>query len=269
MLFDLKRRISVKNFNNMDSLILWRRPLLAAAAVFLMLSLPCTVLAFDWLKAGKDLFSSSTQQDATVSALTNSDISQGLQEALRVGTERVVGQLGQVNGFSADQEIHISLPENLEKVRSVLGTVGMSGMMDDLELKLNRAAEQATPQAKALFWKSIEDMTIDDVQKIYNGPENSATQYFQGKMSLSLAEAMAPLVEKSMSEVGAVNAYDAAIGQYSSIPFVPDVKADLTSYVVQKGMDGIFFYLGKEEAAIRQNPVKRTTEILQKVFGAK
>lgn len=225
---------------------------------------------FDWLKAGKNLFGGTTQdQTQSLSALTDSDIGAGLKDALRVGTERVVGQLGQNDGFNTDAMIHIPLPENLQKVRSMLGTVGMSGMMDDLELKLNRAAEQATPQAKALFWESIENMTIDDVQNIYNGPENSATQYFKGKMSLPLADAMKPLIEKSMSEVGAVSAYDAAIGQYSSLPFVPDVKADLTSYVVQKGMDGIFYYLGQEEAAIRQNPVKRTTEILQKVFGTK
>lgn len=259
----------MKTLNLRSRLVPQSQYLLVAIAVTLMLSLPCMVLAFDWLKAGKDLFSNSTQQDTTVGTLTNSDIAQGLQEALRIGTERVVSQLGQVNGFSADDKIHIPLPENLQKVRSVLETIGMSSMMDDLELKLNRAAEQATPQAKALFWQSIEEMTIDDVQRIYSGAENSATRYFQEKMSQPLAAAMQPLISKSMSEVGAVSAYDAAIGRYRSIPFVPDVKADLTSYVVDKGMEGIFFYLGKEEAAIRKNPVKRTTELLQKVFGTK
>jgi len=244
--------------------------LIGCFAFFLGFSSPQIAAGFDWLKAGKDLFGGTTQtQNQSLFVLSDGEIGAGLKDALRVGTERVVGQLGQSNGFNADEKIHIPLPENLQKVRSALGAVGMSGMMDDLELKLNRAAEQATPQAKALFWNSIEEMTIDDVRQIYNGPENSATQYFQKKMSLPLADAMKPLIEKSMSEVGAVSAYDAAIGQYSSLPFVPDVKADLTSYVVQKGMDGIFFYLGEEEAAIRRNPVKRTTEILQKVFGGK
>ncbi|MCD6580792.1 MAG: DUF4197 domain-containing protein [Desulfuromusa sp.] len=244
--------------------------LMGCCSLYLGFSSPQPVAGFDWLKAGKDLLGGTTQeQTQSLAGLSNSDIGAGLKDALKVGTERVVGQLGQNNGFNSDTKIHIPLPENLQKVHSALSAIGMSGMMDDLELKLNRAAEQATPQAKALFWKSIEDMTIDDVQQIYNGPQNSATQYFQGKMSLPLAEAMKPLISKSMSEVGAVSAYDAAIGQYSSLPFVPDVKADLTSYVVQKGMDGIFYYLGQEEAAIRQNPVKRTTKILQKVFGAK
>lgn len=242
--------------------------LLSCILIFQMLYAAPAKAGFDWLKAGKDLLNETTQnQDQNISSLSNSDISAGLKDALKVGTERVVSQLGQDDGFNADTAIHIPLPENLQKVRSVLGTIGMSGMMDDLELKLNRAAEQATPQAKTLFWKSIKEMTINDVKKIYNGPENSATQYFKEKMSLPLADAMKPIVEKSMSDVGAINAYDDAIGQYRSLPLVPDVKADLTSYVVQKGMDGIFYYLGQEEAAIRKNPVKRTTEILQKVFG--
>ncbi len=187
---------------------------------------------------------------------------------MRVGTETVVGQLGQTDGFNADPAIHIPLPENMKKVKSALAAVGMSSMMDDLELKLNRAAEQATPPAKELFWKSIEDMTLEDVKGIYNGPDDSATRYFQGKMSEPLATAMQPIVENALNQVGAVQSYDAVMGQYATLPFVPNVKADLNSYVVNKGMEGIFHYLAVEEAAIREDPVKRTTDILQKVFGA-
>lgn len=108
-------------------------------------------------------------------------------------------------------------------------------------------------------------LTLDDVQKIYNGPQDSATRYFQGKMSQPLSEAV---VSDSLAEAGAIQAYDAALGQYRTLPFVPDIKSDLTDSVVEKGMDGIFYYLGLEEAVIRQNPAKRTTEILQKVFGS-
>jgi hypothetical protein len=236
----------------------------------LIIFTPQPVTAFDWMKTGKDILQKSTTgQSTSIGGLTDSEIGAGLRDALKVGTERVVGQLGQSDGFNADPEIHIPLPENFQKVRSVLGSIGQSAMLDDLELKLNRAAEKATPQAKQLFWDSIKEMTVDDVNQIYSGPEDAATRYFQGKMSSPLTEAMKPIVSDSMAEVGAVQAYDAVMGQYSSIPFVPDVKSDLTTYVVDKGMDGIFFYLAKEEAAIRSNPVKRTTEILQKVFGAK
>ena len=145
----------------------------------------------------------------------------------------------------------------------------MASLLDDLELKLNRAAELATPKAKALFGQAISEMTFDDVMNIYNGPDDSATRYFQGKMSNPLAQEMSPIVSDSLSEVGAIQSYENAMKEYQAIPFAPDVKADLTTHVVEKGIDGIFHYIAIEEAAIRQNPVKRTTDLLQKVFGAK
>ncbi len=222
-----------------------------------------------WLKSGQDLLDSVTRSPKSQTAeLTNSEIVSGIKDALRVGTERVVGKLGQTDGFNADPAIHIPLPGSMQRVKSALGTLGMSAMMDDLELKLNRAAEQATPPAKKLFWDSIEAMTLDDIRGIYNGPEDSATRYFQASMSDPLAAAMQPIVELALNDVGAIQTYDAVMGQYATLPFMPNVKANLNSYVVEKGMEGIFHYLAIEEAAIRQDPVKRTTDILQKVFGA-
>ena len=227
----------------------------------------------DWLKSGKELLGTTTKdpqnQTSKASDLTSSEIGGGLKDALLVGTETVVGQLGQSNGFNADPAIHIPLPESMQQVKSALAAIGMSSMMDDLELKLNRAAEEATPPAKKLFRDSIEAMTLDDVMGIYNGPDDAATRYFQGKMTDPLATEMQPIVERTLNQVGAIQAYDNVMGQYDTLPFAPDVKADLNSYVVDKGMEGIFHYLAIEEAAIRQNPVKRTTDILQKVFGAK
>ncbi len=238
-------------------------------ALCLFITLPQAVLAVDWFKTGKDLLQSTTaEKSPSLSSLSDTEIGAGLKDALKVGTERVVSQLGQADGFNSDPKIHIPLPESFSKVRSVLGSIGQTAMLDDLELKLNRAAEAATPQAKQLFWDSIQQMSVDDVQAIYSGPEDAATKYFRGKMAQPLSDAMKPIVSESMAQVGAVQAYDSVMGQYSSIPFVPDVKGDLTSHVLEKGMDGIFYYLAQEEAAIRQNPVKRTTEILQKVFGA-
>ncbi len=244
--------------------------LFVCALLSLLFLLPQSGAAIDWFKAGKDLLQDTSESKSpSLSSLTESEIGAGLKEALKVGSERVVGQLGALDGFNADPQIRIPLPASFDKVRSVLAPIGQAGMLDDLELKLNRAAEEATPQAKALFLDSINQMTLEDVQQIYSGPEDAATQYFRGKMSQPLADAMQPIVEDSMAQVGAVQAYDAVMGQYQTIPFVPNVKADLTSHVVEKGMDGIFHYLAKEEAAIRQNPVERTTDILQKVFGAK
>jgi len=221
-----------------------------------------------WLDKGTKLLEGFSGDQSAGEVLSNEEIAAGLKEALRVGTDRVVGQLGAVNGFNTDQFVHIYLPDSLKTVQSTMSKVGMSGMMDDLELRMNRAAEAATPKAKKLFVDSIQAMTLEDARRIYEGPDDAATRYFQTKMSKPLATEITPIVNDSLSEVGAIKAYDDAMGQYEAIPFVPDVKADLTGHVVDKSMDGIFFYLAREEAAIRQDPVKRSTELLKKVFGA-
>lgn len=200
--------------------------------------------------------------------LSNLDIGKGLKEALSVGTSRVVRTLGAKDGFYGRPDVHIPLPGALGRVKKTLSQVGLGGMTDDLERRLNRAAETAVPKTAKLFGNAIRAMTFDDVKRIYNGPNNAATQYFKGKMTSPLRESMRPVVNRQLAEVGAVRAYDRVIGQYRNIPFVPDVKADLTNYVLGKALDGVFLYLGREEAAIRQNPAKRTTQLLKKVFGS-
>lgn len=248
---------------------------IAAAALLALLALlsgaPATAQLGDMMKKGQDMLggSSGSARPGAGSGLSTGDIANGLKEALRVGSERVVSQVGKADGYNKDPSIHLPLPGSLKSVQSALNAAGMSGMLDDLELKLNRAAEAAAPKARKLFVDAISEMSIDDARKIYDGPKDAATQYFQSKMSKPLAAEMTPVVSQSLAEVGAVKSYDNVMGQYRKIPMVPDAKANLTSYVVEKGMDGIFLYLGKEEAAIRDNPVKRSTALLQKVFGAK
>ncbi len=245
---------------------------LAAVAVViaaLLMLLPRPALAqTDWLKKGQEMLGTATKSPAA-DTTDSSQIAAGLKEALRVGSDTVVSQLGKTDGFNADPAIHIPLPKSFTTVQATLKPLGMSSLLDDLELKLNRAAEQATPKAKALFLSAIEGMTMDDVMGIFNGPQDAATRYFQQKMSPQLAEEMKPIVDQSLSQAGAVQAYDTVMGQYKTVPFVPDVKADLSGYVVEQGMNGIFHYLAQEEAAIRQNPAKRTTELLKTVFGSK
>ena len=110
-------------------------------------------------------------------------------------------------------------------------------------------------------------MTLEDVQKIYKGPKDSATQFFRGKMTTPLKGEFRPTVNSSLSDVGAISSYDKMMGQYKSLPFVPDVKADLVNHVIDKAIAAIFLYPGREEAAIRENPAKQTTALLKKVFG--
>lgn len=221
-----------------------------------------------WLERAKELLEQQSASPVSTSSLSTADIASGLREALRVGTGNVVSQLGRENGFYKDARAHIPLPDGLEKIRSTLERVGMSDQLDELELRMNRAAEAATPKAKAMFISAVEQMTLDDARRIYNGPEDAATRYFQGRVSAPLAEEFRPVVQNSLAQVGAVQTYDSIMSRYKGIPLVPDIKANLSEHVVDHAITAIFDYLAAEEAAIRQNPAKRTTELLRKVFGS-
>ncbi len=226
-------------------------------------------LSNDIAALGNTLFGNVNTQAATVAGLQQQDITAAFKQALSIGTQEVVQQLGQRDGFRADPKIHIPLPASLAKVQGALDTVGASYLLDDLETRLNRAAEIATPHAKELFINAISEMTFDDIYTIYKGPKDSATTYFRQKMSAPLATKMSPFVQNAISQAGVIQSYDKAMGKYQDIPFMPDVKADLTSYVVDQGIEGIFFYLAQQERAIRENPTRQTTELLKKVFGSR
>lgn len=200
--------------------------------------------------------------------LGQSEIAAGLKEALRVGTDRVVDNLGQVDGFNADPKVHIPLPKVLSQAQSSLRLIGASGLVDELELRINRAAETATPVAKDIFWQAITSLTFEDVNAIYRGPDDAATQYLDRTTRGSLTDAMRPIVDDALADAGAVAAYDSIIERAQVAPFLPDLKTDLTNHVLDRAMDGMFAYLAEEEAAIRQDPVKRSTALLKRVFGA-
>ncbi len=230
--------------------VLWNQPATAGSS---------------WWDRGKSLFDDLVGSD-TAAALTDTEIANGLREALRVGTGNVVNRLGRRDGYYADPEARIPLPEKLAGARDTLARVGMSGTLDKLELRMNRAAEKATPRARAMFIDAIANMTLDDVRRIYNGPDDAATRYFQAQMSQPLRREFTPVVDNSLSEVGAIRTYDNLMSRYQDIPLVPDIKADLSEHVVDHAITAIFDYLAGEEAAIRKDPAKRTTELLRKVF---
>ena len=200
-------------------------------------------------------------------ALGQSEIAAGLKEALKVGTDRVVDNLGAVDGFNADPKVHIPLPKVLAQAQSSLRLIGAAGLVDDLELRINRAAEQATPVAKDIFWQAISGLTFEDVNAIFQGPNDAATQYLDRTTRSSLNEAMRPIVDNALADAGAVAAYDSIIERAQVAAFLPDLKTDLTNHVLDRAMDGMFAYLATEEAAIREDPLKRSTALLKRVFG--
>lgn len=228
-----------------------------------------------WMDQGKSLLkqvqgdsggSEGSGGASAVSGLSLDEISGGLKEALEKGAKAVVQQLGSTDGYNKDVKVHIPLPDNLSRVKSLLDKAGMGSYAEEVELKLNRAAEAAVPKAKDLFVSAITEMRMEDVQSILDGPDDAATTYFRDKMSSGLVDEMSPVIDETLSSVGAVKAYDQMMGRYKSIPLVPDVKGDLTAYTAGKAVEGIFYYIAEEEKAIRENPAKRTTDLLKKVF---
>jgi len=200
--------------------------------------------------------------------LSVAQITSGLKEALNIGSGNVVSQLSKKGGFNLDPKIRIPLPSTLAKVDGALRTVGMAHLTEDLQNRMNGAAEQATGEALSLFLGAIQKMTIADARAILSGQQDAATQYLRQNMGAELSQKIQPIVTTALTQAGAVKAYDNVMGQYAKLPFMPDVKANMNDYVTQKAMDGIFYYVAKEEAAIRENPAKKTTELLRTVFGS-
>lgn len=172
-----------------------------------------TIAEGKWWEKATSIFKSEDETKISMEPSLG-EIGGAFKEALRIGAENVVSKLGDADGFNTDPAIHIPLPKELNTVKTMLAKVGMSRIVDDLELKLNRAAEAATPKAKELFFQAISEMTFDDIKGIYSGPDDSATRYFQKMMSHSLSEAMRPIIEDSLSKVGAVQAFDNVMGKY-------------------------------------------------------
>lgn len=252
------------------------RPAFTAAAAFVLSAAVLTASDahagfLDKLKGAVDQATSGASSGSTssTSGLATEQIVAGLKEALRVGAEKVVAQVGAANGFNGDPAIHIPLPDQLAQVQGMLKKFGLSALADDVELKLNRAAEQAAPKTKELIWKAVNEMTLDDAKKIYDGPADAATQYFKRVATPDLKATVEPVIDNALQQVGAITAYDTLMSQYKTLPMVPDVKADLQAHATQLTLDGIFHYLAKEEADIRANPAARTTDILKSVFGAR
>ncbi len=246
------------------------------AAVFgaaLALSFPVAHSASlsDLTKAAKSILDKGSEGSSASSlgGLSTDDITAGLKEALTTGSNAVVSQLGTSEGFSSDPAIRIPLPKSLAKARNLAKKIGLEGSFDDLELKLNQAAEEATPKAKALFLNAIQGMSVDDARGILSGPDDAATEYFRGKTGVDLQDQMRPIIDDALANVGAVTTFNNLLSKYNRIPLAPKVDADLTSHVVEEGSNGIFYYLAQEEKAIRENPIKRTSQILQRVFGSR
>jgi len=201
--------------------------------------------------------------------LTDSEIIDGLKEALEIGTSKAVTLVSKKNGYLNNPNIKIPLPENVQKAESILRNIGFGSKVDEFELSMNRAAERAAPRAKSIFWDSIKKMTFSDARKILDGQDDAATSYFQKKTSSQLQEAFKPIVNQAMSEVGVTQAYKSVDRKIRALPYTKSLSFDLDKYVTDKALDGLFLMLAEEEKKIRQDPAARVTDLLEKVFAKK
>lgn len=201
--------------------------------------------------------------------LGNDKITAGLREALKVSTNNAVATTGRPDGFLRNQAIKILLPQKLRNASRGLRLIGMGPQLDELEVGMNRAAEQAVPQAKQIFLNALMQMSIDDARGILSGNDTAATEYFRSKSSADLATAFKPIVHRSLQNVGVVQQYEQLKQNSLAAPLLRSQKFDLDTYVVEKTLDGLFYVLGQEETKIRRNPAAQTSAILKEVFGSR
>jgi hypothetical protein len=204
---------------------------------------------------------------STASSLSADKITAGLKEALKVSTSRAVATTGRPDGFLKNPSIKIQLPDKLRSAGTGLRLVGMGPQLDDLEVGMNRAAEQAAPKAKQIFVDALMKMTISDARNILNGSDTAATEYFRGSSSEELTVAFTPIVHSAMENVGVVRQYNQIMQNSMAAPLLRSRNFDLDNYVVGKTLDGLFFMLGQEEKKIRKDPAAQTTTLLRQVFG--
>lgn len=199
--------------------------------------------------------------------LDEETVASGLREALEVGTGRAVETLSADGGFGANDILRIPIPDNLETMASRLRSVGLGDQVDRFEDQMNTAAEQAAGLAVDAFAGAIRQMTIQDAFGILRGPENAATLYFRERTEAELTSLFGPVVDDVMQQLGIVRAYDDLVTRYNAIPLVRPVTFDIEAYVVDRTLDGMFSTLAQEEQRIREDPMARTTRLLQRVFG--
>jgi len=216
----------------------------------------------------KDILAKAAEKiNAVTKSSSSLDIAAGLKEALNKGVTDQVSKLTAIDGFYRNEAVKILLPAELAKVDKTLRKMGMSKLADEGILALNRAAEDAVKEATPIFVSAIKNITITDAKGILLGNENAATLYLQSATTTSLYAKFNPVVQKSIGKVGADIIWTKLIKQYNMIPLVTKVNPDLTDYVTNKALDGVFTMITVEEKNIRTNINARTTDVLKKVFA--
>ena len=226
---------------------------------------------------------SSRETVPSLANLSQDQIVAGLKEALGDGMKKAIASLGRPDGFLGDLGVKIPMPENLQKIERGLRAIGQDKYADQFVITMNRAAEQAVPEAAAVLGESVKQMSIADAKSVLTGPNNAATDYFRRTSGNAIRDRLLPIVKAATEKAGVTSAYKQMaekagglmgslggsnslnrLGGFGGLAKMPDLDA----YITEKALDGLFLKIAEQEKLIRANPVARTTDLLKKVFGA-
>jgi hypothetical protein len=220
-----------------------------------------------------DLFNSikkSVSGGKGTTSLSSEDIVAGLKQALTLGAEKSAERLSAVNGFLDDKAVEILLPDQAQKVEKTLRGLGMGKLVDDAISSMNHAAEEASKSAAPIFASAIKNMTVTDGINILKGPDTAATAYLRRSATTGLTKSYTPVVDSALQKTGATKYWREVFDTYNKLPTTfTKVDPNLSSYVTQKAINGIFHYVAQEEILIRKDPAAQVTDLLKKVFGGK
>jgi len=217
-------------------------------------------------------FSCAELQDVVNSLPTETtngtlDIAGGLRQALDKGITKQVSKLTQKDGFYKNSLVKILMPEELQKVDKALRNIGLGSLADEGIKALNRAAEDAVKEATPIFVNAVKQITFNDAKSILLGSDNAATNFLKGKTNTALYRKFNPVIKNSFAKVGADQIWESIISKYNTIPFVNKVNPDLTDYVTNEALNGVYNMIAVEEKEIRTNINERSTTLLRQVFA--
>jgi Protein of unknown function (DUF4197) len=205
---------------------------------------------------------------AQLEGITRQDATAALRAALEKGSVAAVANLGRVDGFLGNPQVKIPLPESAQRAERAMRRLGMGKYADELIVTMNRAAEAAVPEAKALFIQSVKKMTVQDAKGIISGGDTAGTEYFRRTTRGDLYKRFLPIVEKATARVQLAQRYEQFADKAVAVGMLKREDADLDEYVTQKALDGLYLMVAEEEKKIRKDPVGTGSNIIRKVFGA-
>jgi hypothetical protein len=203
-----------------------------------------------------------------LASLTDADASRGLKAALETGALAAVRILGVQDGFLGNPKVRIPLPSALQDASKLLRALGQKQQVEELEVGINRAAENAVPMARDLLVNAVKTMSVDDAKKILTGGDTSVTAFFADKTRTPLSGQFLPVVKQVTAKIGLAQKYDRVAGKAAGMGLVKQEDASIDHYVTRKALDGLYLVIGEEEQKIRRDPVRAGSDILKKVFGA-